>query len=276
MIRTYGSGTSEESYYNNNPINAYCPAKTVFKKDGKVVKTGLYTYDKNGKWDKVVTKDAKGNIVSTEIRQFDQNGLYTKVTHDFGDNNRSTEVYTRDKEGNILKEEHFFNDKPSLTHYYDKKGNETKSIAYNFPHTGQITTQAMGKNGPVKAEIKDADGNLLETQEYSYDSKGRETKAVAKDSNGNLKFTWTSTHTENTTRREKRSADGTLLEAFIHERNSKDDLSQVTWEYYKDGKLICVEENIWDDGHYIDVYKDGNNVTISEDDFRELRKSIKE
>lgn len=277
MIRTHNSGRSEEEYYNNNSIDEYLPAKTVFKdKSGKIDRTELYTYDKNGNLIKTVVKDPNGNLVMTTASTYDANRNEIKRVESNGKDYEDITVHKYSKEGGLLATKSFFNGKSDREIKYDIHGNVIQNIFYDYPETGKITTQAEGKFGPVKSVIKDSNGNLLETQEYSYDSKGRDKGSVIKDAQGNLIATWTTTYGKNgDNRQEKRAADGTLLKAMTFEHDSKGELTLSTGEYYKDGKLLCVEENIWDDDVTI-VYKNGNNVTISEDEFRKLRKSIKE
>ena len=260
--------------------------KTSNRKDGSYSSVQNYYYDKNGTLSKTIEKDNKGLIntrhyyksgnVSKEIykdshtnevsESYYKDGAYNRykeVLKDKAGNIVETTTYKNTKEGNPISSE-TKNAEGKTTHAanYDKNG-RVKTETY-YDSDGSTRTDTYGKHGTVSSVKKNADGKVIETEQYCYDAKGREAKLVKKDADGNITETSTTTYGKNSSSRtETRDADGNLRTISILNKNKE------IFERYDGNRLLCSEERT---SNNKSVYKNAAGEVITWEEYRNLLK----
>lgn len=254
--RKDGSYSSVENYYydKNGTLT-----KTIEKGNDGVVNTRYYY--KSGNVSKEIHNDSHINEVSENYYRDGAYNPYKEVVKDRAGNVEQTTMFKNTKEGyRISSETKNANGETTHTANYDKNG-YTKTETY-YDSDGSTTTYTYRKHGKISSVEMNADGKVIETEQYFYDAKGREAKSVKKDADGNITETSTTTYGKNSSSRtETRDVDGNLKEVFTRNKNN------TITEQYNGNKLLCTDET--SSGNKT-VYKNAAGEIITEDEYCNL------
>ena len=237
-----------------------------------------YTYvgDTNN-FDKQVFKDADGNIVSTTKYNYDENGNFVSREVSFSDGSEPL-IYSSmpDNDSKLLSEVSVARNQTFITeetgpvlsadvttvesghsenHKYTYDSQGRKSLV-NVSDGSSLAYSYVGDTNNI-AELRhtDADGNLIETREYSYNTAGQKVKDVVKDGNGVITNTYDYYYAEDgSVSKVQKNAGGDIVQVEKTEMlpdgskqvtvlsNSANYLFAAVETYDKDGKMQNVRD----------------------------------
>lgn len=237
-----------------------------------------YTYvgDTNN-FDTQVFKDADGNTVSTTKYNYDENGNFVSREVSFSDGSEPL-IYSSmpDNDSKLLSEVSVVRNQTFITeetgpilsadvttvesghtenhrYTYDAQGRKT---LVNISDGSSIAYSYVGDTDNI-AELRhtDADGNLIETREYSYNTAGQKVKDVVKDGNGVITNTYDYYYAEDgSVSKVQKNAGGDIVQVEKTEMlpdgskqvtvlsNSANYLFAAVETYDKDGKMQNVRD----------------------------------
>jgi len=271
-------GTVERFYSTKNEFEPY---KEVHKdKNGNIQYSIENTYQEgNPNPVKQVTKNAAGEVQETVLYQYNKNDFSIMIREEHQDASGKTR---------------------NVVEYNPKKAWE-RTKATEYGPMGEVTTTTYKNGNESKVEVKDANGNVVETKEFSYNANGQETKCVKKDGNGNItQCTETFYDAQGRTaktvkkdgngavvetisdtypakgveRSEFRNSDGMITFATTTKRTNN--TSVYTDESFKNGKLVCVREHTIEGDSDKVIYRNGHGEEITFEEYKSLKKQYSE
>ena len=169
--------------------------------DGQIDTITNYTYDATYKIQKSVQTNEQGEVLESQIYQYDDELLVKRLNYGFANSLNSYSVFTYDSNGNLITETMYdSNDKVQSISEFDYKDNLIVNWRTLSGNGGvlALTTYVYNKNSQlVKIEIRDAGNSIdgiiskkyidgLLVSEEILDSKGNTEKTTSYTYNNNL------------------------------------------------------------------------------------------